>query len=139
LRGRRPGPRPTRKTSCRKPSWNVGNATAARPAVARVHHDPSRAIDFARREDRRANREQVVALDESQLWFDVDVENRELSRVIQNALAELPVEQREVITLKVWGEMTFAEIADALGIPANTAASRYRYGLSELRRLTNKC
>ena len=29
--------------------------------------------------------------------------------------------------------MTFAEIADALGIPANTAASRYRYGLDKLQ------
>jgi RNA polymerase sigma-70 factor (ECF subfamily) len=97
-----------------------------------------RAIDFARREDRRANREQLAAADETQLWFDADVENREFSRVIQSALAELPVEQREVITLKVWGGMTFAEIADALGIPANTAASRYRYGLSELRKRTRQ-
>lgn len=97
-----------------------------------------RAIDFARREDRRANREQTVAIDESQLWFDTGVEDREFSRVIQRALAELPAEQREVITLKVWGEMTFAEIAAALGISANTAASRYRYGLSELRKRTRQ-
>jgi len=97
-----------------------------------------RAIDFARREDRRANREQVVAVDEVQAWFDTGVEDREFSRVIQRALAELPVEQREVITLKIWGELTFAEIGETLGIPANTAASRYRYGTSELRKLTRQ-
>ncbi len=97
-----------------------------------------RAIDLARREDRRANREQAVARDESQPWFDTGVEDREFSRVVQQALAELSAEQREVILLKIWGELTFAEIGEALDIPANTAASRYRYGLSELRKLTKQ-
>ena len=58
--------------------------------------------------------------------------------MIQMAMAELPPEQREVITLKIWGELTFAEIGQTLGIPANTAASRFRYGLSELRKLTKQ-
>jgi len=35
--------------------------------------------------------------------------------------------------LKLWGEMTFEEIAAALDIPPNTAASRYRYALDKLR------
>ena len=97
-----------------------------------------RAIDLARREDRRMNREQTVVLNDAQPWFDTGVEQREFSRMIQMAMAELPPEQREVITLKIWGEMTFAEIGEALGIPANTAASRFRYGLSELRKLTRQ-
>ena len=53
-------------------------------------------------------------------------------------MSRLPDTYREVITLKMWGGLTFAEIADTLGIPANTAASRYRYGLAELRRLTKE-
>jgi RNA polymerase sigma factor (sigma-70 family) len=97
-----------------------------------------RAIDLARREDRRLNREQTAAADDVRPWFDTAVEDRELSRVLHAALAELPAEQREVITLKVWGEMTFAETAEVLDIPANTAASRYRYGMSELRRVTKQ-
>ena len=97
-----------------------------------------RAIDLARREDRRLNREQTVAANDTQPWFDTGVEQREFSRMIQGAMAELPPVQREVITLKIWGEMTFAEIGEALGIPANTAASRFRYGLSELRKLTKQ-
>ena len=52
---------------------------------------------------------------------------------IQSALQELPAEQREVIVLHIWGQMTFEETAAALGITPNTAASRYRYGLSKLR------
>jgi RNA polymerase sigma-70 factor (ECF subfamily) len=49
------------------------------------------------------------------------------------ALGELPEEQRAVVHLKLWGEMTFEEIAAALDIPPNTAASRYRYALDKLR------
>jgi RNA polymerase sigma-70 factor (ECF subfamily) len=49
------------------------------------------------------------------------------------ALGELPEEQRAVVHLKLWGEMTFEEIAAALDISPNTAASRYRYALDKLR------
>ena len=52
---------------------------------------------------------------------------------LADALAELPPEQRAVVHLKLWDGLTFAEIADTLDLPANTAASRYRYGLDKLR------
>ena len=71
--------------------------------------------------------------DAPQAWFDESLEQRERASALQRALAGLPQIHREVITLKVWGELTFDEIADALEIPANTAASRYRYGLEQLR------
>jgi RNA polymerase sigma-70 factor (ECF subfamily) len=48
------------------------------------------------------------------------------------SLETLPPEQKVVVVLKVWEEMTFAEIADVLDISANTAASRYRYALDKL-------
>lgn len=57
----------------------------------------------------------------------------EQSGSLQRALQALPVEQREVITLKVDGGLTFAEIGELLGVSANTAASRYRYALEKLR------
>ncbi len=53
---------------------------------------------------------------------------------VEAALAGLPEEQREVVVLKVWSGMTFAEIGEAIGAPSNTAASRYRYALEKLRR-----
>ena len=49
------------------------------------------------------------------------------------ALDGLPEEQRTVVTLKVYREQTFREIAEALGISLNTAASRFRYALEKLR------
>ncbi|MBV9468194.1 MAG: hypothetical protein JOZ57_02980, partial [Abitibacteriaceae bacterium] len=48
-------------------------------------------------------------------------------------LQQLPIEQREVIALKVAENLTFAEIAALLKISPNTAASRYRYGIERLR------
>lgn len=48
-------------------------------------------------------------------------------------LARLPLEQREVIVLKVWEGLTFAEIAGIVKASPNTVMSRYRYGIERLR------
>jgi RNA polymerase sigma-70 factor (ECF subfamily) len=42
-------------------------------------------------------------------------------------------DQRDVLVLKIWGELTFQQIGAELRISANTAASRYRYALNALR------
>lgn len=55
------------------------------------------------------------------------------AEMLQAALARLPAEQREVVVLRISGELTFVEIAATLGIPPNTAASRYRYALEKVR------
>ena len=94
-----------------------------------------RAIDLGRGHDRRTGREAVVAQETPLDWFDSGVEDRERNRLMQEAMSRLPDIYRDVITLKVWGELTFAEIAQTLEIAPNTAASRYRYGLAELRKL----
>ena len=46
---------------------------------------------------------------------------------------QLPPEQADVVALKVWHDLTFAEIAVLLAVSPNTAASRYRYALEKLR------
>src|SRR5262245_26942257 len=98
-----------------------------------------RAIDLARREERRAGRE-LAAIDASlEAWFDTSIEDRERAQSIQSALLKLPDIYRQVITLKIWGGLTFAEISGVLCIPANTAASRYRYALQELRKQMVGC
>lgn len=94
-----------------------------------------RAIDLARAEDRRSLRESATVETASDAWFDTLVEDRERARMVQDAMNKLPENQREVITLKMWGGLTFAEIGESLGIPPNTAASRFRYGLEELKRI----
>jgi DNA-directed RNA polymerase specialized sigma24 family protein len=52
---------------------------------------------------------------------------------VETALGELPDEQREVVVLRIWAGMTLDEVAQTVGIPVNTAASRYRYALAKLR------
>lgn len=55
------------------------------------------------------------------------------SMVASKAFAELPIEQREVLALKVFEQMTFDEIAHTVGASINTVSSRYRYGIAKLR------
>jgi RNA polymerase sigma-70 factor (ECF subfamily) len=56
-----------------------------------------------------------------------------LRKALSAALEELPPDQRAVAHLKLWENATFEQIAETLGIPANTAASRYRYAMDKLR------
>lgn len=52
---------------------------------------------------------------------------------LERAIGALPRQQREVLALKVEGELTFSEIGRTLAVSVNTAASRYRYALEKLR------
>ena len=49
------------------------------------------------------------------------------------AMEELPPDQRAVVHLKLWEDLTFEQIASVLGVSINTAGSRYRYALDKLR------
>ena len=62
------------------------------------------------------------------------VARRELSAVVEEAMALLPEEQRTAIILKEYHGMTFQEIADLQGCPLSTVKTRLYQGLSVLRR-----
>ncbi len=68
------------------------------------------------------------------LWFDPPQRDYSAEKRLRLALQALPEDQREVMILHLWGELTFAEIAEVVGTSANTAASRYGYALTKLRR-----
>lgn len=55
-------------------------------------------------------------------------------QAIREALEALPLEQREVVRLKVYEQLTFVEISIAVRASINTVASRYRYALQKLRK-----
>jgi RNA polymerase sigma-70 factor (ECF subfamily) len=59
----------------------------------------------------------------------------EESRRLNHAIAQLPSQQREVIILRLKGEMKFREIARLQGVSISTIQGRYRYGLDKLRSL----
>ncbi|AOS45041.1 ECF RNA polymerase sigma factor SigW [Lacunisphaera limnophila] len=95
------------------------------------------AIDLARRDDRRLAREERAeepAGAGQTLFQHLPGEGDERRQEIEAALQRLPAEQREVLVLKIWQELTFEQVGIALDIPANTAASRYRYALNALRK-----
>jgi RNA polymerase sigma-70 factor (ECF subfamily) len=75
----------------------------------RFEVDGRRAIDLGRSEDRRAGREAAAARESTGDWFDAGLEERERNQLIQRAMKGLPEIYREVLTLKVWGDLTFAE------------------------------
>jgi RNA polymerase sigma-70 factor (ECF subfamily) len=52
---------------------------------------------------------------------------------INDALALVPFEQKEVIVLRLYGDMKFREIAKLQAVSVKTIQSRYRYGLDKLR------
>jgi RNA polymerase sigma factor (sigma-70 family) len=54
-------------------------------------------------------------------------------RQVSSAMARLPAEQREVVTLHLYGDMTFREVAAWQKTSIKTVQSRYRYGLDKLR------
>lgn len=93
-----------------------------------------RAIDRARSEDRRRLRESE-AFPADQPWFDQDPGAGEEQQRLQAAVQALPFARREVVIMKIWGELTFEQIGQVLDIPAATAASRYRYALESMREL----
>lgn len=64
------------------------------------------------------------------------VVNEQMQR-LSEAMAELPVEQREVVTLRFEAGLGFPQIARIQNASINTVQGRYRYGMEKLRALLN--
>ena len=91
-------------------------------------------LDLLRRDARRARREADAIADSEPAaapQFDSISESQQQLAI---AVDRLPAEQREVLVMKIWNELTFADIASVLSISQNTAASRYRYALAALKK-----
>jgi RNA polymerase sigma-70 factor, ECF subfamily len=103
-----------------------------RAFLIRLSHNA--AIDLMRRRSTRdKTREQFAAEFDSPFAATTDPDEQAFRHALALALGELPPDQRAVVHLKLWEGLTFEQIAEALDIPMNTAASRYRYGLDKLR------
>jgi RNA polymerase sigma factor (sigma-70 family) len=92
------------------------------------------ATELRRGGSRREAREKRVARPERVAdWFTAAPERAERDARIERLLRDLPPAQREVVVMKLWGRLSFEQVAVALGTSPNTAASRYRYALEKLR------
>lgn len=99
-------------------------------------------IDLGRKDSRRKLREEKAETEHdiqtggiTDPWFKSSMDGDGSREKIEIALRELPEKFAEVIVLKIWGEMTFAEIAETVEVSQNTVASRYRYGLDALKKI----
>jgi len=82
---------------------------------------------------RRKREESIIYLNDFEdVWLDPAVEDDEEALMLRDAVQRLSPKLREVVTMKVWGGLTFAQISESLAISPNTAASRYRYALEQL-------
>ena len=107
---------------------NIANRALLYAAVRSI------AIDFVRRDMRRARREATFHVEaESAIEPSFELQD-DAQASLATAVDSLPRDQREVLVLKIWNELTFSEIGSTLGISQNTAASRYRYALGNLKK-----
>ena len=77
--------------------------------------------------ERAVNPEPVFAIDRDRLA------EAETDQAIEEALLRLSDEQREVVVMRIWGELTFPQIGEVLSVSSSTADTRYRSGLKRLR------
>ena len=103
-----------------------------RAFLIRLAHNA--AIDLMRRRGTRERNYSQLATEGEFIFGNTDdPDEEEFRKALSEALADLPMEQRSVVHLKLWEGLTFEAIAEALEIPPNTAASRFRYGIDKLR------
>lgn len=93
------------------------------------------ALDLLKHQSRLQRKTEKASLESADCWWDAStVEEQERAQLLQAALLQLEPSQREVIVLRVWGDMTFAGIAQTLDENPNTIAARYRYALANLKK-----
>ncbi|MBI3879111.1 MAG: sigma-70 family RNA polymerase sigma factor [Verrucomicrobia bacterium] len=103
-----------------------------RAFLLRLAHNAT--IDLIRRRDSRERRHEAAGAELAGLFAPTaDPDEAAFRSAVEDALAELPPEQRAVVHLKLWEGLTFDAIAELLDIPPSTAASRHRYGLDKMR------
>lgn len=116
-------------------TWKTHQGAPDAPVVSLAYTNIRRcAIDLGRSNDRRKRREEEAVRERGEMvsWFELPEDDT--NRALQVAMSKIPEKFREVITLKVWGDLTFEDIGKTLEISPNTAASRYRYGMDALRK-----
>jgi RNA polymerase sigma-70 factor (ECF subfamily) len=89
-----------------------------------------RAMDLAKADRRRAEREQAVRPDR---WFvEPEIDGLDADRAVA-AVERLPAELRETIVARLWGGLTFDQIATVSGCSASSAFRRYEAAIAALR------
>lgn len=96
----------------------------------------NRAIDLLRLKDNQTiNLGDMKTIITNRSLPDQEAEKQEELKKLDNALDQLPIEQRQVIMMYIHGQMGYRQIALARGESVNTIQGRYRYGMNKLKSL----
>jgi RNA polymerase sigma-70 factor (ECF subfamily) len=90
------------------------------------------AIDAARANSRRRKREQMVTHVRRE-WFEIGADTLLDAKLAQQALERLEPDIREIVVMRIWGELGFAEIASVTGLSVSTVHTRYVAAIKQLR------
>tara|TARA_B100001059_G_C17719337_1_gene519799 strand:+ start:45 stop:629 length:585 start_codon:yes stop_codon:yes gene_type:complete len=112
------------------------------PWVMRISHNLI--IDYFRKNNRMPKFKSKNDFDIFSVISDdsLNIENKIVDAQIEDhvriLLDELPEEQKAVIKMRIYQEMSFKEISESTGVSINTSLGRMRYGLINLRKMINK-
>ena len=112
------------------------------PWVMRISHNL--VIDYFRKNNRMPKFKNKNEFDIFSIISDdsLNIENKMIDKQIENhvrvLLDELPDEQKAVIKMRIYQDMSFKEISESTGVSINTALGRMRYGLINLRKMIDK-
>ncbi len=113
------------------------------PWVMRIAHNL--VIDFFRKGNRMPKFDNshgefdiFSVLSDDSLNAESQIIKSQVDMDIRNLVEELPDDQREVLLMRMYNEMSFKEISENTGVSINTALGRMRYALINLRKLIEK-
>jgi RNA polymerase sigma factor (sigma-70 family) len=90
------------------------------------------AISQLRKQKRRQKQTETLAAG-TQRWFENRGDDLLDAKTAQQTLIQLPEEQREIVILRIWGQLTLREIAEIVDQPLSTVHHRYQAALKAIR------
>lgn len=109
--------------------WSRGSLGAFLTTIAH-----RRAIDVLRSEVARTNRELRPPDPAPPVSVEEEVWTREVSRTVRQGIETLPEGEREAVSLAYLRGLSYAAVAERLGLPEGTVKSRIRSGMRRLAR-----
>ncbi|WP_445733508.1 RNA polymerase sigma factor [Mariniflexile sp.] len=112
------------------------------PWVMRISHNL--VIDFFRKNSRMpkfSNTDEFnifSVLSDTSLNAENSIIKEQVETDVRRLVDELPADQREVLLMRIYEDLSFKEISDKTGVSINTALGRMRYALINLRKIIDK-
>ncbi|WP_298555576.1 sigma-70 family RNA polymerase sigma factor [uncultured Algibacter sp.] len=112
------------------------------PWVMRISHNL--VIDFFRKNNRMPKFDNTgefsifSVLSDPELNAEKTIIKEQVENDVRRLVDELPEDQKEVLMMRIYNDMSFKEISDRTGVSINTALGRMRYALINLRKIIDK-